>query len=91
MPQQVGLHQSQVGRVWKAHGTKPHRVQYFKLSKDPREKLLDVVGLYIVPPERVIVFSFGEKSQIKAPNRTQPSFPLKNASSSIVPPVLTSL
>ena len=78
---QVGRiwHHSQVGRIWKAHGLKPHRVRYFKLSTDPRfvEKLRDVVGLYVAPPERAIVFSFDEKSQIQALDRTQPGLPLK--------------
>ena len=75
------LHHSQIGRIWKAHGIKPHRVEYFKLSKDPQfvEKLRDVVGLYISPPERAIVFSFDEKSQIQALDRTQPGLPLKKA------------
>lgn len=79
MAQVSGLHHSQVGRIWKAHGIKPHRVQYFKLSKDPQfvEKLRDVVGLYVAPPERAIVFSFDEKSQIQALDRTQPGLPLK--------------
>src|SRR5512134_7593 len=75
----TGLHHSQIGRIWKAHGIKPHRIEYFKLSKDPQfvEKLRDVVGLYIAPPERAIVFSFDEKSQIQALDRTQPGLPLK--------------
>lgn len=79
MAQETGLHHSQIGRIWKAHGLKPHRVEYFKLSKDPAfvEKLKDVVGLYIAPPERAIVFSFDEKSQIQALDRTQPGLPLK--------------
>ncbi|HXV73043.1 MAG TPA: IS630 family transposase [Acidimicrobiia bacterium] len=79
MATETGLHHSQVGRIWRAHGIKPHRVQYFKLSKDPQfvEKLRDVVGLYISPPERAIVFSFDEKSQIQALDRTQPGLPLK--------------
>ena len=79
MSQETGLHHSQIGRIWKAHGIKPHRVEYFKLSKDPAfvEKLKDVVGLYVAPPERAIVFSFDEKSQIQALDRTQPGLPLK--------------
>jgi transposase len=58
---------------------KPNLVEYFKLSKDPRfvEKLRDVVGLYVDPPERAVVFSFDEKSQIQALDRTQPGLPLK--------------
>ncbi len=79
MAEGMGLHHSQVGRIWNAHGLKPHRVRYFKLSTDPRfvEKLRDVVGLYVAPPERAIVFSFDEKSQIQALDRTQPGLPLK--------------
>jgi transposase len=75
----TGMHHSQIGRIWRAHGIRPHRVEYFKLSKDPRfvEKLRDVVGLYVAPPERAIVFSFDEKSQIQALDRTQPGLPLK--------------
>ena len=77
MARQSGLHHSQVAVIWKDHGLKPHRVEYFKLSKDPRfiEKLRDVVGLYVSPPERAIVFSFDEKSQIQALDRRQPSLP----------------
>ena len=79
MAECMGIHHSQVRRIWKAHGLKPHRVRYFKLSTDPRfvEKLRDVVGLYVAPPERAIVFSFDEKSQIQALDRTQPGLPLK--------------
>ncbi len=75
----MGLHHSQITRIWKAHRLKPHRVRYFKLSTDPRfvEKLRDVVGLYVAPPERAIVFCFDEKSQIQALDRTQPGLPLK--------------
>ncbi len=75
----VGLHHSQITRIWAAHRLKPHRIRYFKLSTDPRfvEKVRDVVGLYVAPPERAIVFSFDEKSQIQALDRTQPGLPLK--------------
>jgi transposase len=79
MGEEVGLHHSQVSRVWRTHGLKPHLVKTFKLSRDPRfiEKLRDVVGLYVAPPERAIVFAFDEKSQIQALDRTQPGLPLK--------------
>jgi transposase len=79
MARAVGLHHSQVAAIWKAHGLKPHLLRTFKLSNDPQflEKLHDVVGLYIAPPERAIVFSFDEKSQIQALDRTQPGLPLK--------------
>jgi len=79
MAAEVGLDPSTVWRIWKAHGLKPHKVDYFKLSTDPRfvEKLRDVVGLYLDPPERAVVFAFDEKSQIQALDRTQPGLPLK--------------
>ncbi len=68
-----------VHRVWRAAGLKPHLTRTFKLSNDPRfiEKLNDVVGLYLNPPERAIVLSVDEKSQIQALNRTQPGLPMK--------------
>lgn len=75
----VGLSSASVQRIWKAHGLKPHRVRTFKLSRDPRfvEKLEDVVGLYIDPPEHAMVLSVDEKSQIQALDRTQPGLPMK--------------
>src|SRR5436309_7596376 len=74
-----GVSHTTVQKIWAARGLKPHRVQTFKLSKDPRfeEKLADVVGLYLNPPERAIVLSMDEKSQIQALDRTQPSLPMK--------------
>lgn len=68
-----------VHRVWRTHGLKPHRVETFKLSRDPhfREKLEDIVGLYINPPQHALVFSVDEKSQIQALQRTQPGLPMK--------------
>jgi transposase len=79
MAEETGLHPSQVARIWRTHGLKPHLVKTFKLSRDPLflEKLRDVVGLYVAPPERAIVFAFDEKSQIQALDRTQPGLPLK--------------
>jgi len=70
---------STVGRIWREHGIKPHRVKTFKLSNDKRfvEKLEDIVGLYLHPPEHAIVLSCDEKSQIQALDRTQPGLPLK--------------
>jgi len=67
-----------VQRVWKANGLRPHLAHTFKVSNDPRfeEKVVDVVGLYLNPPENALVFSVDEKSQIQALNRTQPSLPL---------------
>lgn len=79
MAKETGLHHSQIARIWRAHGLKPHLVKTFKLSRDPQfiEKLRDVVGLYVDPPERALVFAFDEKSQIQALDRTQPGLPLK--------------
>jgi transposase len=75
----TGLSESTVGRIWREHGLKPHRVETFKLSSDPRfaEKLGDIIGLYVSPPEHAVVLSCDEKSQIQALDRTQPSLPLK--------------
>jgi transposase len=75
----MGLSASTILRVWKRHGLKPHRVKTFKLSKDPKfvEKLEDIIGLYLSPPEHALVFSVDEKSQIQALDRTQPGLPLK--------------
>jgi transposase len=74
-----GLSRTTVQREWKARGLKPHLVKTFKISNDRRfeEKLIDVVGLYLNPPEHAIVLSFDEKSQIQALDRTQPSLPMK--------------
>lgn len=79
MARSAGVHQSTISRLWRAHGLKPHQVTYFKLSKDPEfvAKLKDVVGLYLDPPKRAVVFAFDEKSQIQALDRTQPGLPLK--------------
>jgi len=68
-----------VQRVWSARGLKPHLVKSFKLSSDKHfeEKLIDVVGLYLNPPERAAVFCFDEKTQVQALDRTQPSLPMK--------------
>jgi transposase len=75
----TGVSDTSVLRIWKAHGLQPHRAQTFKLSRDPEfvAKLRDVVGLYVDPPERAIVFSVDEKSQIQALDRTQPGLPMK--------------
>jgi transposase len=75
----IGISESSVGRIWKAHGLKPHLVKTFKLSNDKQfvEKLEDVVGLYLSPPENAVVFSCDEKSQMQALDRTQPGLPLK--------------
>ena len=78
MAKAVGLNQTAVSRIWRAFGLQPHRVEYFKLSKDPLfvEKLRDIVGLYLDPPERAVVLCTDEKSQIQALDRTQPILPL---------------
>jgi len=75
----LGIDKSMVQRVWEAHELAPHRVRTFKLSRDQRfiEKLVDVVGLYLRPPENALVLSVDEKSQIQALDRTQPGLPLK--------------
>ena len=74
-----GVSSATVQRIWKAHGLQPHRTRTFKLSRDKRfaEKLTDVVGLYLNPPEKAIVLCVDEKSQIQALNRTQPGLPMK--------------
>ena len=79
MAKKAGMSPSSVGQVWAAHGLKPHRIKGFKLSNDKRfeEKLEDIVGLYLNPPEHALVFSCDEKSQIQALDRTQPGLPLK--------------
>jgi transposase len=79
MAKAAGISEASVRRIWKAHGLKPHRVESFKLSNDPRfaEKLQDVIGLYLNPPEHALVLSLDEKSQIQALDRTQPGLPLK--------------
>lgn len=79
MAQAVGISVSSVQRIWRAHGLQPHRVQQFKLSRDPQfvAKLNDVVGLYVDPPAHAVVLSVDEKSQIQALDRTQPGLPLK--------------
>lgn len=79
MAREVGVSPSTVGRVWASAGLKPHRIKSFKLSNDKRfeEKLEDVVGLYLSPPDHAIVLSCDEKSQIQALDRTQPGLPIK--------------
>ena len=79
MARHLNTTHSFVHRVWRAHGLKPHLIRTFKLGNDPRfeEKLRDVVGLYLDPPHNAAVFSFDEKSQIQALDRTQPGLPMK--------------
>ena len=75
----LGLSHMSVARVWDANGLQPHRIKTFKLSGDKHfvEKLTDVVGLYVNPPDKALVFCVDEKSQIQALDRTQPGLPLK--------------
>jgi len=79
LAEHLGVSKSLVERVWRAHELAPHRVRTFKLSRDKRfiEKLIDVVGLYLRPPEHALVLSVDEKCQIQALDRTQPGLPLK--------------
>ena len=78
MAKAAGMSQSAIGRIWRAFGLKPHRTDTFKLSTDPYfvEKVRDVVGLYLAPPEKAIVLSVDEKSQVQALDRTQPTLPM---------------
>jgi len=79
MAKEVGLSLDSIARIWHAFGLQPHRVETFKLSTDPHfvEKVRDVVGLYLNPPERALVLSVDEKSQIQALDRTQLAFPIR--------------
>ena len=79
MAKAVGVSHRSVQRVWAGAGLKPHLVRTFKLSNDPHfvEKVVDVVGLYMNPPERALVLCVDEKSQIQALDRTQPGLPIK--------------
>lgn len=74
MAAKVGVSDTTVLRVWRQHGLKPHRVRTFKVSRDPKfvEKLEDIVGLYLSPPEHALVLCCDEKSQVQALDRTQP-------------------
>ncbi len=79
MAKKLGMSQSAISRIWRAFGLKPHRASTYTLSKDPLfvEKVRDVVGLYLHPPDRALVLSVDEKSQIQALERTQPILPLR--------------
>jgi transposase len=79
MAAHVGVGKDTVAKVWADHNLKPWKVDTFKVSNDPRfeEKLVDVVGLYLNPPARAAVFSYDEKTQCQALDRTQPSLPMK--------------
>lgn len=77
--ERVGVSQTTVCRVWRTHRLQPHRIRSFKFSSDPdlAEKITDVIGLYLHPPERAVVLCADEKSQIQAIDRTQPMLPLR--------------
>ena len=79
MAAELGVSAASVSRHWRANGLKPHVVRGFKVSRDPRfvEKLEDIVGLYLAPPEHALVLCCDEKSQVQALDRTQPGLPLK--------------
>jgi transposase len=79
MAREIGVSAASVSRHWRANGLKPHIVRGFKVSRDPRfaEKLEDIVGLYMSPPEHALVLCCDEKSQVQALDRTQPGLPLK--------------
>ena len=79
MAKASGLSAATVGRVWRAFGLQPHRTETFKLSTDPlfAEKVRDIVGLYLAPPDRALVLCVDEKSQVQALDRTQPLLPLR--------------
>ncbi len=78
MAERSGLSKSTIGRIWKAFELKPHRADGFKLSNDPLfvEKVYDVVGLYLNPPESAVVLSVDERSQVQTLARSQPAFPM---------------
>jgi len=79
LARELGLGHTTVQRVWKQHGLKPHLKRTFKLSNDPKfaEKVVDIVGLYLNPPDNAVVLAVDEKSQIQALDRTQPGLPIK--------------
>jgi len=79
LAQKVGVSHATVHRIWQAYELKPHRIETFKFSTDPqlREKVVDIVGLYLNPPENALVLDVDEKSQIQALQRTQPMLPLR--------------
>lgn len=79
MAKEQGLSHMAIQRIWRKHNLQPHRIETFKLSRDKNfvEKLRDVVGLYMNPPDKALVLSVDEKSQIQALDRTQPGLPMK--------------
>lgn len=79
MAQAQGASEARVRRIWKLHDLRPHRVSTFKVSRDPQfaQKLIDVVGLGLNPPDQALVFCVDEESQIQVLDRTQPGLSLK--------------
>jgi len=79
MAKSQGISKSTINNIWRAHNLKPHRLETFKLSRDPKflDKMIDVVGLYWNPPQQAIVLCVDENSQIQALDRTQPGLPIK--------------
>ena len=79
MARRCGMSQSAVSRIWRAFALQPHRSETFKLSRDPLfvEKVRDIVGLYLNPPDRALVLCVDEKAQIQALDRTQPLLPMR--------------
>ena len=84
LAEEMGVGHTTVQRIWKEHGLKPHLTRPFKLSNDPRfaEKVVDIVGLYLNPPDKAVVLCVDEKSQIQALDRTQPGLPIKKGRAS---------
>ena len=83
MAKAAGISLRSVQRIWAAHGLKPHRLETFKLSRDPNfvAKMHDIIGLYLDPPEHALVLAVDGKSQIQALDRTQPGLPMKKGRS----------
>lgn len=84
LAKEMGIGHTTVQRIWKEHGLKPHLARTFKLSNDPKfaEKVVDIVGLYLNPPDKAVVLCVDEKSQIQALDRTQPGLPMKKGRAS---------
>ena len=84
LAKEMGIGHTTVQRIWKEHGLKPHLTRTFKLSNDPKfaEKVVDIVGLYLNPPDKAVVLCVDEKSQIQALDRTQPGLPMKKGRAS---------
>ena len=82
MARELDLSHSTVGRIWRAFGLQPHRSEAFKLSRDPLfvDKVRDILGLYLAPPERALVLCVDEKSQIQALDRMAPILPMTSGS-----------